>query len=331
MPRQARIDVPGQVYHVMARGIERGSIFCDEADYADFFKRVSIWFKKSGSKCLSWCLMPNHFHFLILRGERPLSETMHHTMTGYAVGFNLRHGRVGHLFQNRYKAIICGLEEYFLELVPYIHLNPLRAGMVKDLSELEGYRWCGHGAAMGSSPAEILDRNTLLAHYGACENEGVEKYWQIISEKAERILQQKFGDTMPGGDNSVDGAFPLLGAGKKEFPDQRILGDSIFVESVLHSAGEAMKKGRKSPSQVLEEVEIFTGVSRVDIFRRTHEPAPARARAVYCYLCKEEAGCSGVELRRALRISDSAVSRLAAKGRIIFESVRDSQIVNNVP
>ena len=74
MPRQARIDVPGQMYHVMSRGIERGRIFIDEEDYADFLERIAVWLNKSGGKCLAWCLMPNHFHFLVLRGARPLSE-----------------------------------------------------------------------------------------------------------------------------------------------------------------------------------------------------------------------------------------------------------------
>lgn len=101
MPRKARIDIPGQLYHVMSRGIERRRIFIDDEDYADFRDRTALWLKRSGGKCLAWSLMPNHFHFLFLRGERPLSELMHHVMTGYAVNFNLRHRRAGHLFQNR--------------------------------------------------------------------------------------------------------------------------------------------------------------------------------------------------------------------------------------
>ena len=92
MPRQARIDIAGQLYHVMSKGIERREIFNDEKDYADFLERVGVWLKKSGGKCLAWCLIPNHFHFLILRGERPLSEVMHHVMTGYAVSTCSRTG-----------------------------------------------------------------------------------------------------------------------------------------------------------------------------------------------------------------------------------------------
>src|SRR3989339_1457728 len=130
MPRQPRIDIEGHLYHVIARGIERGKIFRDTMDYEDFLTRFKTAPEKTGGKCLAWCLMPNHFHLLILRGKQPLAEIMRRVMTGYAVGFNIRHKRSGHLFQNSYKSILCDEEEYLLELVAYIHLNPLRAGMV---------------------------------------------------------------------------------------------------------------------------------------------------------------------------------------------------------
>lgn len=152
MPRKARVDVPGQYYHVISRGIERREIFSEDEDYADFLGRFEAWLKQCGGKCLAWCLMPNHFHFLLLRGERPLSELMHHVMTGYAVNYNLRHRRCGHLFQNRYKSIICGQEEYFLQAAPYIHLNPLRAGLVKNLQDLGNYPWSGHRALVTGAP-----------------------------------------------------------------------------------------------------------------------------------------------------------------------------------
>lgn len=79
--------------------------------------------------------MPNHFHVLVRTGVRPLARTMRALLTGYAGGFNRRHRRSGHLFQNRYKSVVCEEEPYFLELVGYLHLNPLRAGLVADLQE----------------------------------------------------------------------------------------------------------------------------------------------------------------------------------------------------
>jgi len=124
----------------MARGIERRRLFIDETDYYDFLERLQGAMGKCGGKCLAWCLMPNHFHLLILRGTRPLSELMRRLMTGYAINFNVRHKRAGHVFQNRYKAILCETDEYLLELVAYIHLNPLRAKMVRNLEELNKLR-----------------------------------------------------------------------------------------------------------------------------------------------------------------------------------------------
>lgn len=323
MPRQARIDVPGQVYHVMSRGIERGSIFLGEDDYLDFQKRIGVWLNKSGAKCLAWSLMPNHFHFLVLRGERPLSELMHHVMTGYAINFNLRHRRAGHLFQNRYKAIICDLEEYFLEVAPYIHLNPLRARLVQDLDGLAAYKWCGHCAVINGGEDGILNRDSLLCHFGGSEGEAVAKYMQVMRAKAEEMrLKALSGGGLPRSLNGKSDVLKAFRAGGKVFPDQRILGEGDFVEAVLRAAGEAMQKTRKSRAEVLAEVETATGISREDILRRTRERGPASARAIYCYLCREAAGGSAVELTGELGITQSAISKLASRGRILAERMK---------
>lgn len=322
MPRQARIDIPGQMYHVMSRGIERRAIFLNDEDYTDFRERIAVWLRKTGGKCLAWCLMPNHFHFLVLRGVRPLSEMMHHTMTGYAVNFNIRHRRAGHLFQNRYKAIICDLEGYLLELVPYIHLNPLRARLVKDLAELEAYKWCGHCAAAGGMADEILDRPALFAHFGDTMQTATEKYRSIMAEKAADIVKPDLsGGGLMRSFGGANAALRAFRAGEKAFSDQRILGESDFVESVLRVAGEAMEKPKKSRAEIVSQVETVTGVPREDIYRHTRERGPAQARAIYCYLCKE-AGKPAVILARELGICQSAVSRLATRGRELTEKLR---------
>ena len=142
---------------MIARGIERRKIFIDADDYSDFLARLEAALERTGGKCLAWCLMPNHFHLLILRAKRPLSELMRRLMTGYAVAFNIRHRLTGHLFQNRYKGILCEQEEYLRELVAYIHLNPLRANLARDIDGLGKYRWCGHGVARRDKPG-FLDR-----------------------------------------------------------------------------------------------------------------------------------------------------------------------------
>jgi REP element-mobilizing transposase RayT len=150
MPRAARIDIPGVLQHVIVRGIEKTDIFLDDTDRAFFLRRFSTLLQETGTQCLAWSLMSNHFHLLLRPTGEKLSSFMRRLLTGYAVTFNLRHRRAGHLFQNRYKSIVCEEDSYLLELVRYIHLNPLRAGLAADLQALDDYQWAGHSVLMGS-------------------------------------------------------------------------------------------------------------------------------------------------------------------------------------
>ena len=149
MPRQSRIDAPGALHHVIVRGIARRKIFYDDTDRERFLDRLGAIVNGCELACFAWALIPNHFHLLIKTGSVPLSSAMRRLLTGYAVSFNKRHRRWGHLFQNRYKSILCQEETYLLELTRYIHLNPLRAGLVKSLSELDRYDYTGHCFVLG--------------------------------------------------------------------------------------------------------------------------------------------------------------------------------------
>ena len=145
MPRQARIDAPGALHHVMCRGIERRKIFRDNQDRRDFVERLGRVLMETTTTCLAWVLMPNHFHLLLRTGCTPIAGVMRKLLTGYAVTFNRKYKRRGHLFQNRYKSILCQEEPYLLELVRYIHLNPLRSNIVATWAKLERYEFCGIG------------------------------------------------------------------------------------------------------------------------------------------------------------------------------------------
>ena len=149
MPRQARLDAPGALQHVMARGIERRKIFLDDKDRTSFLERLALILEETQTQCYAWALIPNHFHILLRIGTTPLSTVMRRLMTGYAVTFNIRHRRSGHLFQNRYKSVVCEEDTYLLELTRYIHFNPLRARLVEDLKSLDKYQWAGHSAILG--------------------------------------------------------------------------------------------------------------------------------------------------------------------------------------
>jgi putative transposase len=164
MPRQPRIDIEGVLQHVMVRGIERRDIFLDERDRTAFLARLSQLLVRTQTDCLAWAFLSNHAH-LLLRPTMPiLSHLMQRLLTGYSVSFNLRYHRSGHLFQNRYKSIVCEEDSYLLELVRYIHLNPLRAGLVPSLRELDSYKWGGNAGIMGdlALPGQVIEEILLM-------------------------------------------------------------------------------------------------------------------------------------------------------------------------
>ena len=139
MPRQARIDTTGALHHIIARGIERRTIFNDDEDRDAFTDRLGTILDQTGTECYAWALVPNHFHLLLRTGSTPIALVMRRLLTGHAISFNRRHRRSGHLFQNRYKSILCQEDACLLELVRYIHPNPLRAKMVADMDALDKY------------------------------------------------------------------------------------------------------------------------------------------------------------------------------------------------
>ena len=115
MPRKARIDAAGALHHIIVRGIERRKIFWDDADRDSFVKRLGQVLTETQTDCFGWALIPNHAHLLLRTGLTPISGVMRRLLTGYAVQFNRRHGRHGHVFQNRYKSILCQEDPYLKE------------------------------------------------------------------------------------------------------------------------------------------------------------------------------------------------------------------------
>ena len=331
MPRKPRLDIPGHLYHVVARGNERKAIFYGQDDYHDFLRRLRLALGGAGAKCLAWCLMPNHFHLLILRGSETLSGLMRHLMTGYAVGFNIRHRRCGHLFQNRYKAILCAEDDYMIGLIAYIHLNPRRAGLVENMAKLAEYRWCGHGAMLGTAPTDFLDREYALNCFGKTENEAKVKYLDFLEDCYAR---QKTGEYSGGGFlkslAAPGGPASLRRVDPKELSDARALGAGNFVETVLR---EAEQPGRASPSRDEIRVKVLKdfGVDFLEILSGSRERRISKARAAYCYLIKERCGIDGGEISKELTLSSGGLSRLVARGKAILYSRQISKKVSNVP
>lgn len=132
MARPLRIEYPGALYHITSRGNARQKIFLDDKDYYLFLKCLDLTSKRYSFLVYSFCLMPNHYHLLLETPEGNLSKIMRQLNGVYTQKFNKKYGRVGHIFQGRYKAILVEKERYLLELIRYINLNPVRANLVKD-------------------------------------------------------------------------------------------------------------------------------------------------------------------------------------------------------
>jgi REP element-mobilizing transposase RayT len=118
MPRKSRVDAPGALHHLIARGMERRKIFSDDQDCHTFTDPLGTVLAETGTACYAWSLIPNHFHVLLRTGEVPIATVMRRLLTGHAISYNRRHRQHGHLFQNRYESILCQEDEYLLELVP---------------------------------------------------------------------------------------------------------------------------------------------------------------------------------------------------------------------
>jgi len=132
LPRKKRIWYPGATFHVMSRGNRRGSIFKDRSDYIEFIEQIYAVRKLYPFKVHALCLMTNHFNMLIETGDIALSKIMHKLLLLYAANYNIKYKLTGHLFENRYVAQIIEDERYFLEVSRYIHLNPVKAQMVRE-------------------------------------------------------------------------------------------------------------------------------------------------------------------------------------------------------
>ena len=242
MPRGPRLDAPGTLHHVIVRGIEKRKIVNDDTDREDFVTRMGAIALDTRTSIYAWALMTNHAHILLRSSSVGLPTFMRRLLSGYAILYNLRHKRYGHLFQNRYKSIICEEDTYFRELVRYIHLNPLRAGMVETVATLERYRWCGHSVIMNRYPNDWQDRKYVLQWFGEKENHAKKAYKEFVDKG---IPLGKRPELTGGGLIRSLGGWSIVKAmrsrGHNEQSDARILGSGEFVLAVIKNANEKVK------------------------------------------------------------------------------------------
>ncbi len=321
MPRKARIDAPGALHHIIIRGIERKAIFKDNADRANFIERLGRIISETETRCYAWVLMTNHVHLLLKTGRSPIATVMRRLLTGYAVSFNRRHRRHGQLFQNRYKSFLCEEDVYLKELVRYIHLNPLRAKIVKDLKALKKYRWCGHCALMGKVEAGFQDTVYVLRLFGQSTRQARRAYGSFVSKG---VKQGRRPDLVGGGLlRSVGGWAELKGfrdIGVRIKGDERLLGTSDFVERVLKQADEQLEEKYRLQVSVIslqafiEKVAQFYKIDPENLKSASKERPVTKARRVLCYIAVRKLGYKCSDVSKIVGISAGTVSKAAGLG-----------------
>ena len=322
MPRRARLDSPGTLHHVIVRGIEKRRIVDDDQDRETFTQRLGDLAQRSETGVYAWSLMNNHAHILLRSGPQGLSSFMRKLLSSYAGGYNRRHRRHGHLFQNRYKSIIVDEDAYFKELVRYIHLNPLRAGLVQSLSQLDGYRWSGHSALMGHRDLQWHDVDYVLRWFGSSEKHARRAYRRFVDKG---IGMGRQPNLVGGGLIRSAGGWSEIKAlrriGGEEKGDDRILGDGEFVTKILSEA-DLSKKYRLSnldrhqcASDMVALCCHENGVSIQALSGGGRLRQVSKVRRELASRLTEELGLSFAEVARLLGVSTSAVAKILERKR----------------
>jgi putative transposase len=305
MPRKARIDAPGALHHVIVRGIERKAIFRDNADRNNFLERWGQIASESATPCFAWALMSNHVHLLVRTGTVPLSTLMRRLLTGYAQFFNRRYRRHGQLFQNRYKSILCQEDAYLLVLARYIHLNPLRAGIVADLKALDRYTYSGHAALMGKRTVDWQDTRKILGLFGKNKAQAQKNYRDFV-EKG--ICEGRRPELVGGGlVRSLGGwkqAKTILKGSERIKGDERILGDSDFVLNVLEFSNEQLERRYRLIARGIDLQILARLAAKIYDLRPEQLFAPGRyptivlARSLLCFWAVRHLGMQATDLRQ---------------------------------
>jgi putative transposase len=316
MPRQSRLDSPGTLHHVMIRGIEGLQIFQDSQDRDDFLSRIGHLVEITGTRILAWALMNNHVHLLIFSGQQGIAKFMRSLLTGYAIRFNQKYHRKGHLFQNRYKSIVCEKEPYLLELVRYIHLNPLRVSVVKSIEELDRYPWSGHSVLVGKYKRQWQEKEYVLMQFNNEKRRAIQAYRKFVEQGKDRGRQPE----LVGGGliRSLGGWSQVLSLRSQRVKfdhDSRILGGRDFVTDILREADSKLKRQLKNEERevmadrIIKKMCQEKGVKEEELKSggQRRKVSEVRARVSY-HLC-QELGIPMAEIARRLGVCTSAIAK----------------------
>lgn len=297
MARKPRIEYEGAFYHIITRGNRREKIFRDKKDFLKYLEILSHYKKRYQFRLYSYVLMSNHVHLLMETGRVPLSKIKQGINQCYTTYFNRMYKTVGHLFQGRYKAVLCDRERYLLSLIKYIHFNPLRAKMVKKLQE---YQWSSHRYYTGiQKRSGIVDEEIVLRMFSE-------------DKAASRRLYKEFMED--GIDVKRDDVYTTI--------DQRVLGGEEFVDMVMEKHDGDIRNEKKAKEYKLDEiargVEKVSGVTLKQMRKHNKSKDVTSTRTLFILLAGEY-GYMGKEIAEYVK-RDPAIISTAHKERKRLEA-----------
>ena len=299
MPRKPRIEFSGAFYHVIVRGNQKQRVFKDAADFQKYLLTLTVYKNRTGCRIYTYVLMTNHVHLLLETQDIPLSKFMQGVSQTYTMYFNRRYRTVGHLFQGRYKAILCDREAYLLGLVKYIHENPLRA---KFTERLDVYHWSSHHAYTGkSNPLSLVDTDQVLRMFSENRSRARRKYREFMAEKDGFDRKDVYATV-----------------------DQRVKGDDEFVDRVLtqHDKPSQTLRQKKIPLDEIARATLKHSAMTVDDLRSAGRAQKlAAARKVFSIIAREK-GYKTIEIADYLRKDPTLVSIYVRHAESVAEEVR---------
>jgi len=327
MPTKKRISVPGACVHVMARGIDGQKIFTDDTDRRVFCGLLGKVIGRSGYLCYGWSLMDNHYHLVLRCSDTPLEQPMRTLNAGYARHFNDRTERHGYVFQDRYKSVITQDQNYLQELIRYVHLNPLRGGLCRNIKQLDNYPWSGHAVLMGNGSAAFQTTEAVMKRFGSTPESAREGYRRFIIAGTEEDAADTLAAMIRHSNKGVD---------KKDKPECWVIGDPGFVRSVMSRNRHRLLLSRaRAETWDLEKLcarlAREEGVSVENLKRRTRKTRGSVARKKFCYIACRVLQFSVAEVAAFLTVSAPAVSWTATRGESLVDSALIAKFTNLSP
>lgn len=317
MPRMNRIQMPGSLAHIMAHSVEGRDLFVDDDDRYEFLARFEKNLSICGYQCFAWTLMDNHYHFLVQTNHLPMSKLMQPLNSGYARYYNKKYGRSGYLFQGRFKSILCQDQDYAKKLIRYIHLNPLRAGIVKSPEQLKNWTWCGHGCLIGINEAtgkSFQNREKSLRRFGTEEKEAIQNYLNFLFENYDISNPEAVGLLSNEETATTDSAF-------KGWPT--VIGDQQFAKKAMemYKNSKANFQNKTDYINILEKTAINIckqfEVNKEELLQKNPKGNLCKARAAFCYQAHIVETLPIKAIASFLNLTISPVSVLVQNGALL--------------